>query len=54
MPQIEKTDDLQFIANHPFFFAYQKDSRAGFTGEANLRNWLFARNLRPHCFGEGK
>ncbi len=52
MPQIENSDDLRFIANHPFFCVPK-----GFEGwllRANLRNWLFARNLRPHCrFGEG-
>ena len=56
MPQIEKPDDLQFIANHPVFFAYVgiKKKGRGLALRANLRNWLFARNLRPHCFGEGK
>lgn len=34
MPQIENSDDLQFIANHPFFLRTQRIRGLAFTGES--------------------
>lgn len=49
MPQIEKkSDDLQFIANHPFFCVRRnnkKASRAGFTGDNYCRLQNFFKKL---------
>lgn len=39
MPQIENSDDLQFIAIIRFF-AYQKDSRDGFYGRISEIGFL--------------
>lgn len=51
MPQIENSDDLRFIANHPFFLRTKSSRGLAFTGDNYCRvQKFFQKTLNNYGF----